>query len=174
MWSLVGMLSRDAARAQTVRARHRARLLPLVGLDEVGLEGLAADRARDRGEFLFGPWTAPNGREVACERRPRTNTPLQALATLNDRVFVECSAALARRIVTEVKKDDRERLTYAFRLCVARAPTPAELELLLQLRSLGEAVTVLWPEGQRYRVQVRFTDAAGYSLKDGELVWKVR
>ena len=43
---------------------------------------------------------APN-REVCTIRRPRTNTPLQALVTLNDPVFVEAAQALARRIVCE-------------------------------------------------------------------------
>ena len=43
---------------------------------------------------------APN-REVCTVRRPRTNTPLQALVTLNDPVYVEAAQALARRIVAE-------------------------------------------------------------------------
>jgi hypothetical protein len=80
----------------------------------------------------FIAFDAPS-REVACERRPRTNTPLQALATLNDKVFIEASAALARRILAEGKGGDRERLTYGFRLCVARTPTARELEVLGKL-----------------------------------------
>jgi hypothetical protein len=65
-------------------------------------------------------------------RRPRTNTPLQALATLNDRVFVEASAALARRMVNEAK-GERERVVWGFKLCVARAPSEREVALLRQL-----------------------------------------
>ncbi len=95
-----------------------------------------------RGLYTFWRRTAPYAafiafdapsREVACDRRPRTNTPLQALATLNDKVFVEASAALARRIVQECTTSDRDRLVYGFRLCVARKPTERELELLSSL-----------------------------------------
>src|SRR5262249_31378954 len=64
---------------------------------------------------------------------PRTNTPLQALATLNDKAFVDCAAALARRMMTEAKGGDKERAVYGFRLCVARTPGAAELDLLLKL-----------------------------------------
>jgi mono/diheme cytochrome c family protein len=95
-----------------------------------------------RGLYTFWRRTAPYAsfmafdapsREVACERRPRTNTPLQALAVLNDKAFVEPAAALARRMLSEVKGDDRARATHGFRLCVARAPSAAEAELLLEL-----------------------------------------
>jgi hypothetical protein len=94
-----------------------------------------------RGLYTFWRRTAPYAaflafdapsREVACERRPRTNTPLQALATLNDKVFVEASAALARRMVQEAK-DDKERTIHGFRLCVARMPSEREVEVLLAL-----------------------------------------
>jgi len=95
-----------------------------------------------RGLYTFWRRTAPYAafmafdapsREVCWERRARTNTPLQALATLNDKVFVECSAALARRMIMEVPTNERERAFYGFRLCVARMPTSQELEQLLKL-----------------------------------------
>lgn len=95
-----------------------------------------------RGLYTFWRRTAPYAaliafdapsREVCTERRPRTNTPLQALATLNDKAFVEPAAALARRMMKEVYETERERATYGFRLCVARPPSPAELERLLEL-----------------------------------------
>jgi hypothetical protein len=38
-------------------------------------------------------------REVSCVRRDRTNTPLQALVTLNDPLFVESSRQLAARAI---------------------------------------------------------------------------
>jgi mono/diheme cytochrome c family protein len=95
-----------------------------------------------RGLYTFWRRTAPYAafmafdapsREVICERRPRTNTPLQALAVLNDKAFVEASAGLARRMMTEPPGDDRDRITHGMRLCVARKPTPREIDVLLAL-----------------------------------------
>jgi hypothetical protein len=75
---------------------------------------------------------APNG-DASCVRRPRSNTPLQALMTLNEPVFLECSRALALRTVQDGGKTDTDRLLYAFRRCVARKPTPDESQELLHL-----------------------------------------
>src|SRR5262249_8659443 len=95
-----------------------------------------------RGLYTFWRRTAPYAafmafdapsREVCAERRPRTNTPLQALATLNDRAFVAPAAALARRMLAEGEGDARERVTYGFRLCVSRAPSAPEVGHLLEL-----------------------------------------
>jgi hypothetical protein len=75
---------------------------------------------------------APNG-DFACVRRSRSNTPLQALTGLNEPVFVECAQALGRHALTEGGDSDAERLTYAFRRCVARVPTAEESAELLNL-----------------------------------------
>jgi hypothetical protein len=75
---------------------------------------------------------APN-REVCTVRRVRTNTPLQALVTLNDPVYVEASQALARRMAREGGSTAAERASYGFRLCVARPPRDDELARLVQL-----------------------------------------
>jgi hypothetical protein len=72
---------------------------------------------------------APIG-EAACVKRARTNTPLQALTGLNETIFVECARALGKRAILEGGTTDPERLTYAFRLCVARKPTADELAVL--------------------------------------------
>lgn len=74
---------------------------------------------------------APNG-DFSCVRRLRSNTPLQALATLNETVFVECAQALARRSFTH-GVNDKERITYAFRRCVGRRPEADELQDLTDL-----------------------------------------
>lgn len=69
-------------------------------------------------------------REVCALRRPRSNTPLQALVTLNDPVYVEAAQALGVRMA-KAPGSDADRLTYGFRLCLARAPGPEELKRLL-------------------------------------------
>jgi hypothetical protein len=56
-----------------------------------------------------------SSREVCVGRRIRTNTPLQALVTLNDPVFVEAARAFAKRMVTsDARNEDRIRNGYRF------------------------------------------------------------
>src|SRR5205085_2175043 len=64
-------------------------------------------------------------REVCTVKRSRTNTPLQALVTLNDPTYVEASRKFAERIMRSSKSLD-EQLTYLFRTATSRFPTPAE------------------------------------------------
>jgi hypothetical protein len=75
---------------------------------------------------------APNA-DFACVRRARSNTPLQALTTLNEPIFLECARALAARALREGGAEDAARLTYAFRLCLARPPTARETAVLARL-----------------------------------------
>jgi hypothetical protein len=71
---------------------------------------------------------SPNG-DFACVKRPRSNTPLQALTALNEPVFVESARGLAGRAMREAATDEA-RLARAFRLCVARQPSAEELSVL--------------------------------------------
>jgi len=75
---------------------------------------------------------APNG-DISCVRRSRSNTPLQALTTLNETLFMESAQALARRSLRDGGVTDQARLTYAFQRCLARKPTEPELAELLRL-----------------------------------------
>ena len=70
-------------------------------------------------------------RESCTVRRPRTNTPLQALTTLNDPVFVEAAQSLAKRVVHEAPSDPVSKASYAFRLCTSRWPNSQESDRLL-------------------------------------------
>ena len=76
---------------------------------------------------------APNG-DFSCVRRMRSNTPLQALVSLNETVFVECAQAMSRKILEDGGTSDSERIRYAFRCALSRVPSPdetADLQALL-------------------------------------------
>jgi hypothetical protein len=69
-------------------------------------------------------------RETCTVRRPRTNTPLQALVLLNDPTYVEASRKLAERMMTEGGTTAEDRIAFAFRLATARPPRTAEADVL--------------------------------------------
>ena len=74
-------------------------------------------------------------REYCTVRRVRTNTPLQALALLNDEAFFEAAQALARRLLTDraAGSTPESRAAFGFRLVTARQPDAAELARLVKL-----------------------------------------
>ncbi|MGI8565026.1 MAG: DUF1553 domain-containing protein, partial [Pyrinomonadaceae bacterium] len=99
------------------------------------------DRFR-RGLYTFWRRTSPypslmnfdaTSREFCTVRRVRTNTPLQALSTLNDPAYFEMARALAERVIREAAPDLRERIVYGFRLCVSRRPNEAEVAQIIAL-----------------------------------------
>jgi hypothetical protein len=104
-------------------------------------ETKAKDRYR-RGMYTFEKrsvpypslqvFDAPTG-ESPCPRRIRSNTPLQALTTLNDPVFVEAAQAMALRIWNQGGTTDRARIDYAFELCTGRKPRPREFATISSL-----------------------------------------
>jgi hypothetical protein len=94
--------------------------------------GLYTFRYRSLPYPVLQTFDAPNG-DAACVRRTRSNTPLQALMTLNEPVFMECARALAMRTLREGGSTDEERVLYAFRRCLSRQPTTAESVLLTSL-----------------------------------------
>jgi hypothetical protein len=73
---------------------------------------------------------APN-REVCALRRPRSNTPLQALVTLNDPVYFEAAQALGERIAAK-RGSTEEKAQFGFRLCLARPPRKEELRRIIK------------------------------------------
>ena len=74
---------------------------------------------------------APN-RETCTVKRSRTNTPLQALALLNETTFVETAHGLASRMLGEGGTTPPERIAYGFRLAIGRQPTADELATLVE------------------------------------------
>jgi hypothetical protein len=94
-----------------------------------------------RGLYTFWRRTAPHpamtsfdapSREFCVLRRNRSNTPLQALTTLNDPAGIEAAQALARRVAAQ-KGDTKQNAAFAFRSVLSRAPRPAELNRLVAL-----------------------------------------
>ncbi|MBP6819937.1 MAG: PSD1 domain-containing protein [Acidobacteria bacterium] len=71
--------------------------------------------------------------DFSCTRRLRSNTPLQALTTLNDQTFVEFAQGLGLRMWKEGGSSDKEKMIYGFRLCTGRKPTKSELKALMKL-----------------------------------------
>ncbi len=72
-------------------------------------------------------------REKCVARRAVTNTPLQALVTLNDPTYVEAARAMAQKTLREGGNDLNLRIAYAFRLALARNPSPQETKVLRDL-----------------------------------------
>jgi hypothetical protein len=101
------------------------------------------DRYR-RGMYTFFKRTAPHPNLTAfdcpdanttCVERRTSNTPLQALTTLNNECFVEAAQAMARRVLTSGAADDQQRLTLALRWCVSRPPASGEVPTFAELLS---------------------------------------
>jgi len=110
-------------------------------------ESAGGDRYR-RGLYVFRRRSYPYpslavfdaaSRESCVVERQTTNTPLQALALLNDPVFVEAAEGLARRMLDETSNiaadvpPDPARLAYGFRLCTGRPPETDEAAILARL-----------------------------------------
>jgi hypothetical protein len=91
-------------------------------------------------------------REVCVSRRIRTNTPLQALATLNDPVQVEAAQALARQMARGGARVD-DRLRHGYRRALARDPDPATLASLRSLYHRAARFYRERPEQRRRAVE---------------------
>ena len=139
----------------------------VVGADYPGtkyVQGHGEDLYR-RSMYTFWKRTAPPPalntfdapeREFCQVRRPQTNTPLQALALLNDPTYVEASRKFAERIAREGGQTLDDRLAFAFRSILARSPSTAELEVLkgvyskqlVRFQELPDAATSLLKIGE--------------------------
>ena len=95
-----------------------------------------------RGMYTFFKRTAPHPNlttfdcpdaNVTAVSRSTSNTPLQALITLNNDTYVETARGLTRRALTEVNTNDAERIARMVRLCIARPPSDAEVSAFLDL-----------------------------------------
>jgi hypothetical protein len=73
-------------------------------------------------------------RDVCTVRRIPTNTPLQTLVLMNDPVYLEAAAALAKRMIAEGGEKPEARLARGLRLLLIRPPRPKEIARLNDLR----------------------------------------
>lgn len=113
--------------------------------DQVWPTSTGEDRYR-RGMYTFFKRTLPHPNlttfdcpqaEATLVQRNVSNTPLQALATLNNEVFLDAARAAARRILP--LGDDEAPVRAAARICLARWPTPQEQSSLLRLADRNRA-----------------------------------
>ncbi|MFM7073447.1 MAG: DUF1553 domain-containing protein [Planctomycetota bacterium] len=97
-----------------------------------------ADRYR-RGLYTWLQRLSPYAHNVSvdapstnaiCVRRERTNSPLQALALLNDPVFDESARMFAERMLAAGPASDARRIEWLMRTAVGRRPTPTETRIL--------------------------------------------
>ncbi|HVH60120.1 MAG TPA: DUF1553 domain-containing protein, partial [Candidatus Sulfotelmatobacter sp.] len=107
-------------------------------------------------------------REKCTARRTVTNTPLQALALLNDPTYVEAARALAERTLRHGGKSDRARLDFAFKLATARTPDLVERAVLLNSLSKFRSTYRQNHEGANKLLSVG-ESKADRSLPRGEL-----
>jgi hypothetical protein len=98
-------------------------------------------------------------RESCVVQRSRTNTPTQALATLNETGFVEAARKMAERVM-RAKATDELRLDYAFRVATLRPPTEREAEVLRELLDGRRAFYEKHPSAAEKLLQV------GESVRD--------
>jgi hypothetical protein len=114
----------------------------------------------------------PSG-ETSCPRRVRSNTPLQALTTLNEQTFVDAARAMALRVMNQGGQNERARAGYAFRLCTGRPPTTGELNRLLNFWQeqyqyfegrTASAVQVAVPDLSRMPPDVNLHKAAAWMM----------
>ena len=102
-----------------------------------------------RGMYSFWKRTVPPAelstfdapdREKCLSRRSVTNTPLQALALMNDPTFVEAARHLAQRMLREGGRRPEERIAFGFQRVLARRPTGKEAAVLSEVAARQSAL----------------------------------
>ncbi len=104
-------------------------------------EAEGEDRYR-RGLYTYWKRTTPYpsmvafdspSREFCVSRRIRTNTPLQALVTLNDTVYLEAAMALAEKMVDEGKGDIQQAIQFGYKQALLVEPDSETVDILHHL-----------------------------------------
>ena len=108
------------------------------------------------------------GRNACTLSRSRTNTPLQALALMNDVTYIEASRVLAEQALLSAEETWAARIEFAFRRLLARSPDPFEAEILRE--SFGKRLSHF--QQHRHAAQKLITagdSKANASLNEAEL-----
>jgi hypothetical protein len=122
----------------SVKPYHPSGLYEQVSVDREYVAGTGDDLHR-RSLYTYWKRSIPHPsmlafdapfRETCTVRRIRTNTPMQALALMNDPAYVEAARHLAARMLREGGRDDAGRLAHGSWLVLGRPPREAELEVL--------------------------------------------
>jgi hypothetical protein len=122
-----------------------------------------ADRYR-RGLYTFFQRTLPYpmlmtfdapDSNVACTRRERSNTPLQALTLMNDPVFFECAQALGRSVAALPEASTKDKARRMFTAVLSRAPTQAELDRLMEFHKVQTRLANGAPETSTFVAMAR-------------------
>jgi hypothetical protein len=145
--SAAGLLS-DKRYGPSVKPPQPAGVWQVVYSEDTWTESTGDDKYR-RALYTYWRRTMPYpsmvafdapSREVCTVRRIRTNTPLQALVTLNDPAYIEAAQAMARRVLREAPAPDLDsRIRYAYLLAASRPPEAAEVESVKALYNDGVA-----------------------------------
>lgn len=88
---------------------------------------------------FLSTFDVPNG-EASCIKRARSNTPLQALMTLNESLSLEAAEHLAQRMIHAGRGDEIAAIAHGFQLCTYRQPTEKELNILQKLLNQQKAI----------------------------------
>ena len=89
-------------------------------------------RKRAMPDPALSSFDAPNA-DASCVRRILSNTPLSALTSLNEPIFVEAAKGMGLRILKEGGDNDESRINYGYLLATGRPASKADTEILLGL-----------------------------------------
>lgn len=153
--AVAGLLKADRVGGPSVMPRLPKGMLPQAFTNFVAPESKGADLYR-RGIYTqwrrtghyptFATFDAPS-REYCHIVRERSNTPLQALVMLNDKVFIEAAQGLSRRVLAAHPDNADEAIAMAFEMTLARTPTAYEADVLQQLFESTRSSQATDPEG---------------------------